>query len=171
MRKKGVEMADDDEIMEPDDIDPESDADELEDPELEPDDLEEADLDDDALEDSDDEFGDDEFTDEDESDDAAATAGPARKSVAAGEDEDEDDDMLAPDDVEADLDTILKDRLVAVEDETNEDEEEPEERGEQADRLQPKRADEQLCPSCFLLVRQTAPMCPVGDDECPLFTR
>ncbi|MBI5088877.1 MAG: hypothetical protein HZB15_08480, partial [Actinobacteria bacterium] len=104
-----------------------------------------------------------------EEDDAAAS-GPARKSVvAAGEDEDEDDDMLAPDDVEADLDTILKDRLVAVEDETNEDEEEPEERGEQADRLQPKRADEQLCPSCFLLVRQTAPMCPVGDDDCPLF--
>ena len=61
--------------------------------------------------------------------------------------------------------------LVAAEDETNEDEEEPEERGEQADRLQPKRADEQLCPSCFLLVRQSAPMCPVGDDECPLFSR
>ena len=165
-------MADDDEIMEPDDIDPELDAEaELEDPELEPDDLEEADLDEDVLEDADDEFGDDEFADDADDDDAAATTGPARKSVAvaAGEDEDEDDDMLAPDDVEADLDTILKDRLVAVEDETNEDEEEPEERGEAADRLQPKRADEQLCPSCFLLVRQTAPMCPVGDDECPLF--
>ena len=65
--------------------------------------------------------------------------------------------MLAPDDVEADLDTILKDRLVAAEDEANEDEEEPEDRSEAADRLQPKRADEQLCPSCFLLVRQTAP--------------
>ncbi|MEZ5250976.1 MAG: hypothetical protein R2713_17710 [Ilumatobacteraceae bacterium] len=79
--------------------------------------------------------------------------------------------MLAPDDVEADLDTILKDRLVAAEEEGNEDEEEPEERGEQADRLQPKRADEQLCPNCFLLVRQNAPMCPVGDDDCPLFSR
>ena len=49
------------------------------------------------------------------------------------------------------------------------EEEEPEERGETSDRLQPKRADEQLCPSCFLLVRQTAPGCPVGDDDCPLF--
>ena len=82
----------------------------------------------------------------------------------------EDDDMLAPDDVEADLDTILKDRLVAVDDEGgNEDDEEPEERGDTGDRLQPKRADEQLCSHCFLLVRQTAPGCPVGDDDCPLF--
>lgn len=159
---------DDDEIMEPDDIDPDLEADDLAEPELDADDLEEADLDDDVLVDADDEFGDDEFADDAEDEDEAATTGPARKSVAA-EDEDEDDDMLAPDDVEADLDTILKDRLVAVEDETNEDEEEPEERGEAADRLQPKRADERLCPSCFLLVRNTAPMCPVGDDECPLF--
>jgi len=86
------------------------------------------------------------------------------------EEEDDDDELLAPDDVEADLDTILKDRMVAAEDEEDE-EEEPEERGEAADRLQPKRADEQLCPRCFLLVRQSAPVCPVGDDECPLFPR
>ena len=63
----------------------------------------------------------------------------------------------------------MKDRLVAAEDEEDEEEEEPEERGEASDRLQPKRADEQLCPSCFLLVRQNAPGCPVGDDDCPLF--
>src|SRR6478736_8614886 len=99
--------------------------------------------------------------------------GPTRRSVAAAataEDDDDDDDMLAPDDVEADLDTILKDRLVAADDEGNDDDEEPEDRTETGDRLQPKRADEQLCPSCFLLVRQSAPGCPVGDDECPLFT-
>ena len=41
--------------------------------------------------------------------------------------------------------------------------------GEAGDRLQPKRADEQLCPSCFLLVRRTAPSCPMGDEDCPLF--
>ena len=92
-----------------------------------------------------------------------------RRSLAS-EDEDDDDDMIAPDDVEADLDTILKDRLVAADEETNEDEEEPEERGEAADRLQPKRADERLCSTCFLLIRQSAPMCPVGDDDCPLFS-
>jgi hypothetical protein len=160
-------MADDeDEIMEPDDVDPDLEGDELAEPELDAEDLEEGD----DLADADDEFADDEFADDAEDDDDAASSGPARKSVAAvNEDEDEDDDMLAPDDVEADLDTILKDRLVAVEDETNEDEEEPEERGEAADRLQPKRADEQMCPNCFLLVRQTAPMCPVDADDCPLF--
>ena len=77
------------------------------------------------------------------------------------EEEDDDDDVLSPDDVEADLDRILKDRLVtAEEDDDDEDEEEPEDRSEQGDRLQPKRADEQLCPNCFLLVRSTAPGCP-----------
>ena len=29
---------------------------------------------------------------------------------------------------------------------------------------------EQLCPTCFLLVRQGAPVCPIGDDECPIFS-
>ena len=33
------------------------------------------------------------------------------------EEEDDDDDLVEPDDVEAALDTILKDRLVAVEEE------------------------------------------------------
>src|SRR6266545_4342998 len=82
-----------------------------------------------------------------------------------------DEDLLAPDDVEADLDTILKDRLVAAEEDGgDEEDDEPDDRVEPGDRLQPKRADEQLCPSCFLLVRQSAPGCPVGDDDCPLFS-
>jgi hypothetical protein len=38
------------------------------------------------------------------------------------------------------------------------------------ERIQPKRPDEQLCSSCFLLVRNTAPNCPVADDNCPIFT-
>ena len=46
---------------------------------------------------------------------------------------------------------------------------EPDDRTETGDRLQPKRADEQLCPNCFLLVRANAPGCPVGDDACPIF--
>lgn len=163
---------DDDEMMEPDEEIELEETDELED-DLDGPDLDEEELGDD-LEEPDDEFGivddDIELADDEEEDESAAKAGPVRKSVAS-EDEDEDEDMLAPDDVEADLDTILKDRLVAADDEGDEDEEEPEERGESADRLQPKRADEQLCPSCFLLVRQSAPMCPVGDDDCPLFSR
>lgn len=162
-------MAGDDDILDPEDLE-----------ELEVEDIEEADepdeidpdLDEDVLEDEleddlDEEISGDEFEDFEEGDEAETT-GPARRSVS--EDEDDDDEMLAPDDVEADLDTILKDRLEAADEEANEEEEEPEERGESADRLQPKRADEQLCPSCFLLVRQSAPSCPVGDDECPLFS-
>ena len=106
-----------------------------------------------------------EETEEEEEEDEA----PRRPAVA--EEEEDDDDIVDPDDVEADLDTILKDRLVSAEDTPDEDEEEaePEERGESGDRLQPKRADEQLCPSCFLLVRRTAPSCPMGDEDCPLF--
>lgn len=161
--------ADDDEVMEPDDIE-EIDAEvELVD-ELDEEEIDVEDLDEDALAD-DDEFGGlaDEFEDAEETEEEAATTGPVRRSLS-GDEDDDDDDLITPDDVEADLDTILKDRLVASDDEGNEDDEEPEDRSEQSDRLQPKRADETLCSNCFLLVRQTAPNCPVGDDDCPLFT-
>ena len=82
--------------------------------------------------------------------------------------------MLAPDDVEADLDTILKDRMVTVDDDDDDDDDDPapaptDDRGETVDGLQPKRADETLCTSCFLLVRPNAPGCPVEDDNCPVF--
>lgn len=107
--------------------------------------------------------------DEDEEDEADEAATTRAKRRTGEEDEDEDDELLSPDDVEADLDRILKDRLVTADEEEDEDEEEPDERGETGDRLQPKRADEQLCPTCFLLVRSTAPGCPVGDDACPIF--
>ena len=170
-------MADDDEILEPDLPDPEDDDDaeeeDLEGPEIDEVDLEEGDDLEDVFADDDDVFVeiDDEAAVAEEEEDADPAAGPVRKSVPTAEDEDEDEDLLAPDDVEADLDMILKDRMVAAEDEVNEDDEEPEDRNEPGDRLQPKRADEQLCPSCFLLVRQNAPICPVGDDDCPLFSR
>jgi hypothetical protein len=161
-------MADDDEAVGPDD------EFEEETEEEEPAELTDEDLDEEALV-EDDEFADpfdgdaDADVDVDEEEEAE-TEGPVRKSVTAEEDDD-DDDIIAPDDVEADLDTILKDRLVAADDDGGEDEEdEPEDRSESSDRLQPKRADEQLCPSCFLLVRNSAPICPVGDDECPLFS-
>ena len=162
-------MADDEEVIGPDE-DFEEEAEEEE-----PAELTDEDLDEEALV-EDDEFGEiedpfDADADVDvEDDDDAETEGPVRKSVTTEEDDD-DDDIIAPDDVEADLDTILKDRLVAADDEGGEDEEdEPEDRSESSDRLQPKRADERLCPRCFLLVRNSAPICPVGDDECPLFS-
>lgn len=125
--------------------------------ELDPEDLEE-DIDDlDALE------GDE----ADEGDEDASK--PMHR--AGADDDDEDEDLTTADDVEADLDAILKDRLVAAEEVPAEEEEEEEldDRGDNSDRLQPKRPDETLCSSCFLLVRESAPQCPVGDDSCPLF--
>ena len=60
--------------------------------------------------------------------------------------------------------------MVTAEEEDDEDEESPvDDRGEAIDGLQPKRADETLCSSCFLLVRPNAPGCPVEDDACPIF--
>jgi hypothetical protein len=162
-------MADDDEI----ELDPEAEFEETEDEEIDPVELDEDELDDELVEIGEDDDlleGDEDFVAVDEEEEDDDTSGPVRRSVTT-EDEDEDDDMIAPDDVEADLDTILKDRLVAADDEDEPEEDEPEERGETVDRIQPKRADEQLCPSCFLLVRQSAPGCPVGDDDCPLFRR
>ena len=98
----------------------------------------------------------------------------ARKKKAAEEEED-DDDELDPDDVEADLDTILKDRIAAVEEE--EDDEELEEvapkAAESPDGVVPKKANEFTCHGCFLLVNrgQFGPennmRCPVGESDCP----
>jgi len=163
-------MADDKIPTEPDD-----DGEEVEeDVDVDPVDPDEDELDEDVLE-EDGEFVpiDEDFvaaSEDEEEDDDDDTSGPVRRSVPAGEEEEDDDDIVAPDDVEADLDTILKDRLVAADDDDENEDDEPEEKGEAADRLQPKRADEQLCPTCFLLVRLGAPVCPIGDDECPIFS-
>ncbi len=128
------------------------------------DDLEGLELDEPLAEDDD-----DALLEDDEDDDESMGATIVRK---AGDDEDDDDDMVAPDDVEEDLSKILKDRL-ASEDLPAEEDEVPEsdERSTGDDELQPKRADELLCNSCFLLVRKNAPMCPIGDDACPVFVK
>ena len=148
---------DEDEIEEGEDADIEPDADELEDDLF-------------VVEEAEDEDTDEVADEEEDEDEDAEEAGTTRTKRRTGdEEEDEDDELLSPDDVEADLDRILKDRLVTAEDDEDEEDEEPEDRAEGGDRLQPKRADEQLCPNCFLLVRATAPGCPVGDDDCPIF--
>lgn len=164
-------MADDEDL--PDDEVFEEEAEIEEDPEeLEPEELDEEF---EALDEDDESFPDGELdgdaldTDDDDDDEQGEVKARPRRG---GEDEDEDEDLLAPDDVEADLDTILKDRLVSAEEAGDEEEEEVEtdDRGNEGDRLQPKRPDEQLCSTCFLLVRRNAPNCPVGDDSCPLFS-
>lgn len=152
--------------MAADDIDPED----LDEVEIDADDLAPEELDEEELEDGEFEIIDaedgEEGTDDEDDDSVGATV--VRR---ANDEDDEDEDLLTADDVEEDLDKILKDKL-ATEELAPEDEEEVEvdDRNSGDDRLQPKRADEQLCTSCFLLVRDSAPVCPVGDDSCPIFS-
>ncbi|CAN5731364.1 hypothetical protein BH24ACT6_BH24ACT6_13610 [soil metagenome] len=127
----------------------------------------ESDDDDDATED-------DEEEEAAEGDDAAETTATTRKKKVE-EEEDDDDEILAPDDVEADLDRILKYRMVTSDEQVDDDDDDTTEtsapeRGDDSGRLQPKRSDEVLCSSCFLLVRTSAPGCPGGDDACPVFS-
>jgi hypothetical protein len=144
-----------------------------EDDEIEGADLDELEIDPEALDDEvdeDDEFGDDVDGSGDIDDDASMGATIVARPGAS--DDDDEDDLTTPDDVEDDLSKILKEKLVATEDEINEDDEvEVDERGLADDHLQPKREDEQLCSSCFLLVRSAAPICPIGDDDCPIFAK
>lgn len=73
-------------------------------------------------------------------------------AAAAKKAEEEDEDELEVDhDVEATLDEILKERLVVVEDEEEDDE--PTDRDDQSDtgKVAPKRPDEFVCQSCFLV--------------------
>ena len=74
-------------------------------------------------------------------------------------DEDEEDDVvdldeeLHPDDVEEALDVVLRERTVAAGLEEEEDEEdEPDERGEGGTKIVPRRENEFLCRSCFLVL-------------------
>lgn len=130
------------------------------------------DLEDDDLldeEEIEEDLADDEIEQTDEDDDESMGATIVRRAT---DDEEDEDDLVAPDDVEEDLAEILQDRL-ATEEEPVEEEEAPDwdDRTAAEDALQPKRADEVLCTSCFLLVRKGAPTCPVGDDACPVFAK
>lgn len=148
-----------------DDIDPE-DIEGLEIEEVDGDLDDDLEVDDEFLEDDDAPVVADE---EDDIDDDALDEEPApvKGRVAAEED---DDDVVAPDDVEEDLAEILKDRLASEEVPAEDEEvEEIDDKTSGEDALQPKRADEVMCTSCFLLVRQSAPSCPVGDETCPVF--
>jgi Domain of unknown function (DUF4193) len=166
-------MADDDVIDEADGFEEDLDAD------IDVDDLDEEALDEDGLDD-DLASGDEGFVATDDADIAVEVPeepAPRARKKASGDDEpEEDEEVVDPDDVEADLDTILKDRIAAADDE-DEDEEEveaPDPRGpETPDGVTPKKANEFVCPGCFLLVNrgQFGPAdnmtCPVGESDCP----
>ncbi len=147
------------------------------DEEFDPDEIEE-DLDEDALEedDADADLVEDDVlvvvVDDEEEESAEEISARAKKRVA---DEDDDEEEADPDDVEADLDTILKDRIAAADEEEDDEDElvEPQRPAEGPDGVIPKRANEFTCTGCFLLVNrgQFGPednmQCPVGESECP----
>jgi len=103
-------------------------------------------------------------------------APPPPPRAPAGDDEDDDDEVVDPDDVEEDLDTILRDRIAAGTDADEEDEEAgPEDRNGTGDRVSPRKPEEVSCPECFLLVRRSQfstrrADCPGGLDgaDCPM---
>ena len=101
--------------------------------------------------DADDIVDDDEAVlDEDEEVEVLDEAAVAAAAKAKKEEEDEDE-LEVDHDVEATLDEILKERLVVVEDEEEDDE--PADRTEEGDsgKVPPKRPDEFVCQSCFLV--------------------
>jgi len=141
-------MADEDVVEEAAEFDEEIEEEEIDPDELDPDELEE----DDELGElePDDELETVEASEETEEEEADATTKVRRPAT---DDDDDDEDLVDPDDVEADLDTILKDRLVTAEEEADEDDEEVEvdDRGDPVDRILPKRPGEFVCQSCFLV--------------------
>jgi len=105
-----------------------------------------------------------------EDSDVVVTDTASRK--VSPEDDDDDDDLRTEDDVEADLDAILREKLTAADESPLEDEDDEvvvDDKTDGLERLQPRRPDETQCAQCFLLVRKSAPGCPVEDDACPLF--
>jgi len=153
------------------------DADDLENLEVDPEEI-----DDDAETDTeiDDEALGGEVVAEDEKDEAAVSGDNERLHLDDDEEkkprkrktEEDENEFASADDEEADLATILQEKLRSGDDLP------PDEEGEVLDTddvtdgtplLQPRRPDEEHCQQCFLLVRKSAPKCPVDHDLCPLF--
>ncbi|MGA3147347.1 MAG: DUF4193 family protein [Acidimicrobiales bacterium] len=91
---------------------------------------------------------------EDEEDETADIPEVGAKVATKAGEESEEEDEEEPDDedVEASLDTILKERLVVEEVEDDEDTPEPEDRsGDGVERVLPKQPGEFVCRSCFLV--------------------
>ena len=127
--------------------------------------LEEDDLDEDVLEED---FAEDDVVDDDLVDDlddeivdvdiVAVVPGVLVEPPETPDDEEEDDvvdldEELHPDDVEEALDVVLRERTVAAGLEGDEeDDDEPDEPGEAGTKIVPRRENEFLCKSCFLVL-------------------
>ena len=92
----------------------------------------------------------------------------------------EDDDEVDADNLEDDLNTILRDRIAAGDDLADEDDADETDTGQPAEMLgtvTPRRYDEWLCEGCFLLVSKSQlgsrkdPRCPSGEEICPSLDR
>jgi hypothetical protein len=125
--------------------------------------LEEEDIDEDVLEEDfveEDDVLDDDLVDvvEEEIIDVVAVPGVLVAPPEPVEEEEEDDvvdldEELHPADVEEALDVVLRERTVAAGLEEEEDEEdEPDDRGEAGTKIVPRRENEFLCKSCFLVL-------------------
>lgn len=117
---------------------------------------------------------DDEIEEEDEEEP------PERNAKRPPQAEGEFDDEVDPDNLEADLNTILRDRIAAGDDVQDDDEVSEVETGQPAEMLgsvTPRRDDEWLCEGCFLLVSKSQlgsrnePRCPSGEEICPSLDR
>jgi len=136
-----------------------SDDDFEDEPDIDDDDIDEDIVDDE--DDLDDVLDDDELIDDevDEIDPDAPVVEIPVASPVTEETEDEDDEVvdldeeLHPDDVEEALDVVLRERTAAAGLEDEEDEEaEPDDRGEGGTKIVPRRPGEFLCSSCFLVL-------------------
>ena len=91
-------------------------------------------------------------------DPAAIVEVPVATPIVEESDEEDDDvvdldEELHPDDVEEALDVVLRERTAAAGLEDEEDEEaEPDDRGEGGTKIVPRRPGEFLCSSCFLVL-------------------
>jgi len=88
------------------------------------------------------------------------------------QDEGDENELSLSDDAEADLLTILQNKIHAENKEEEDESEVVEEDTVESTNdllILPRKKDEQHCQRCWLLVRNTAPKCPVHDDDCPIF--
>jgi len=83
----------------------------------------------------------------------------------------DENELSLSDDAEKDLLTILESKILSEEEAENlsEDAEDDVLDGVNDSVIVPRQKDEQHCQRCWLLVRSSAPRCPIHDDDCPIF--
>ena len=105
-----------------------------------------------------DDTGDTDGSGDDEDDEDADEKGPR----PVGGSEHEDDEEPDPDDVEADLEAILRDRISASDDDEEDEDEGPATTPGGTDQPSARQETELVCPHCFLLV-QAATVAETGE--------